>query len=177
MNSASALLIVDMQVALVAGAYGEDAVLTNVQQLIAHARAAGASIIFIQHNHASFEPMMKGNAGWKIHPRLTPEPTDIRIEKEASDAFYGTDLASLLKDLGVNTIVLCGMMTEYCVDASARSALSHDFDVTLVSDAHTTGDSTLTAAEIIAHHNSALPNVVHPTRGIIAMPCAEVTFR
>jgi len=172
----AALLIVDMQKALLKGAFQEDAVVGNVRHLIDSARASGAPVVYIQHNHATFEPMMKGNPGWEIHPRLTPKPTDLRLEKEASDAFYGTRLATGLRELGITRIVLCGMMTEYCVDTTARSALSHDFDVTLASDAHTTGDSTLRAEEIISHHNSALPNVVHPTRSIVVLPSNGIAF-
>ena len=174
--TATALLIVDMQIALVEGAFQEQNVLNNVQALLRLARQANAPVIYVQHNHATFEPMMKTAPGWEIHPQLAPKPADIRIEKEASDAFYGTDLATRLGARAATRIVLCGMMTEYCVDATARSALSHDFDVILASDAHTTGNSTLTASQIITHHNTVLPNVVHPTRSIVAIPSREVTF-
>ncbi len=173
----TALLIVDMQSALVRGAFNEAAVLSNVQQLIGMAREAGAPVIYVQHNHASFEPMMKGNIGWEIHPLLAPEPDDVRFEKEASDAFYGTELESVLKTRNVTSIVLCGLMTQYCIDTTARSALSHNFDVILASDAHTTGDSSLAAPEIIAHHNATLAEVVHPTRKITVLPSSGIIFR
>ena len=173
----TALLIVDMQVALLKGAFREPDVLSNAQAIIRLAREEKAPVVYVQHNHASFEPMMKGSSGWEVHPKLEPQPSDIRVEKEASDAFYGTGLASTLRKLNVSRVVICGLMTEFCVDATARSALSHDFDVTLVSDAHTTGDSTLAASQIIEHHNSALPNVVHPSRKITAIPSSEVSFR
>ena len=172
----TALLIVDLQVGLVGGAFREADVIAHVRDLIGLARAAKAPVFYVQHNHASFQPLMKGNPGWAIHPRLEPQPSDHRIEKTASDAFYGTELAAKLHKLGITRLVLCGMMTEYCVDATARSALSHDFDVILASDAHTTGDSTLPAAQIIAHHNAVLANVVHPTRTITAIPGSQVTF-
>ena len=172
----AALLIVDLQNALLRGAFQEDAVIENVRSLIASARASKALVVYVQHNHASFKPMMKGNPGWEIHSLLKPTPNDLRLEKEASDAFYGTSLEAELRDRGITRIVLCGMMTEYCIDTTARSALSHGFDVTLAGDAHTTGDSTLRAADIIAHHNAALPNVVHPTRSIGVLQSAEIVF-
>lgn len=170
------LLVIDMQRALLEGAFQASAVLDNVADLIRRARAASAPVVYIQHNHASFEPLKKGNPGWEIHPKLEPQPGDLVVEKEASDAFYGTDLASALRDHGIAEVVVCGMMTEYCVDASARSALSHDFDVILASDAHTTGDSGLEASQIIAHHNALLPNVVHPSRRIRTQPSFRVSF-
>jgi nicotinamidase-related amidase len=110
--------------------------------------------------------MMRGAPGCRIHPDIEPKAGDHVLEKKASDAFYETGLKELLHGLNVRTIVLAGMQTEFCVDATVRSALSHEFDVVLLSDCHTTGDSTLPAEQIIAHHNSLLPRVVHPKASV-----------
>jgi nicotinamidase-related amidase len=171
-----AILVIDMQAALLEGAFRAPKVIENAAGLIDRARKEGTSVIYVQHNHATFEPMMKGNPGWEIHELLTPLASDQVVEKEASDAFYGTDLAETLRDGNVTEVVICGMMTEYCVDATARSALSNEFDVILASDAHTTGDSLLKAPEIIAHHNAVLPNVVHPTRRVRVMRSEEIAL-
>ena len=171
-----ALIIIDMQTALVKGAFREQAVLEGVGRLADRCRAAKVPVIYIQHNHASFEPMMKGQPGWTLHPAIAPEPGDLVIEKQASDAFYATELGETLRQLGVDTVMLTGMQTEYCVDTTARSALSHEFNVMLISDCHTTGNATLTAEQIIAHHNATLPNVVHPSVAICALRSSEVTF-
>jgi len=172
----TALLVVDMQEALVAGAFDEQDVLARIDAVIGRARVQGVPVIYVQHNHATFTPMMKGSPGWRIHARIAPQSGDAIIEKEASDAFYATNLESTLRFLNVETLVVAGMMTEYCVDTTARSALSHDFDVVLLSDGHTTGNGASSAAQIIAHHNAVLPNVVHPTRRIRLVPSAELTF-
>ena len=173
----SALLIIDMQTALVTGAYDEAKVLRAINSVIHNARRAGSPIIFIQHNHQNFEPLRKGNEGWKIHPALAPEPGDLLIEKEASDAFYRTKLEEELRRLDITTVVVCGMQTEYCVDATCRAALSRDFDVELISDGHTTGPSHLSAPEIIDHHNTVLANLAHPHTSIRVVPAADANFR
>lgn len=172
----TALLIIDMQEALVVGAYRAADVLERVAALADRARAAGVPVVYVQHNHATFSALMKGARGWRIHPIIAPRAGDRTLEKTASDAFYATGLESLLRSLEVDTIAIAGMMTEYCVDATARSALSHDFDVLLLSDCHTTGDSTLPAEQIVAHHNAVLPNVVHPGRRVRLAASVEVTF-
>ncbi len=172
----SALLIIDMQTALVAGAFNEAAVLSAINTTIHRARSAGAPVIFIQHNHHSFEPLKKGNSGWAIHPVLERLDGDLVIEKEASDAFYETQLHSELTRLGATRVAICGMQTEFCVDATARAALSHEFDVVLISDAHTTGPSHLPAADIINHHNSVLPNLAHPRFSIRTTEAANLQF-
>jgi len=172
----TAILVIDMQAALLEGAFQASAVIDNAAGLIDRARYAGIPVIYVQHNHASFAPMMKGNPGWQIHELLKPLPSERVIEKEASDAFYGTGLAEALRNGNITELVICGMMTEYCVDATARAALSNGFDVILAGDAHTTGDSRLKASEIIAHHNAVLPNVVHPTRRIRVVCSGEIVL-
>jgi len=68
-------------------------------------------------------------------------------------------------------------MTEYCVDTTCRRAISLGYDVTLVSDAHTTVDNKLlTAAQIIAHHNALLDGFDAGARAITVQPAGEVTF-
>ena len=176
MQEKLALIIIDMQIALVTGAFREQEVLERIGHLAERCRAAKVPVIYIQHNHASFEPMMKDQPGWKIHPAIAPQSSDTVIEKQASDAFYRTQLKNTLRSLDIDTVLVTGMQTEYCVDATARSALSHEFNVLLISDCHTTGNAVLTAEQIIAHHNATLPNVVHPSSAIRAVPCAEVAF-
>lgn len=170
----AALLIIDMQQALVTGAFEEQAVLDRIQQLADRMRSKNFPVIYIQHNHSSYEPMMHAQLGWQIHHQIRPYERDIVIEKTASDAFYHTDLESTLRRLEVETLLISGMQTEYCVDATCRSALSHGFDVILLSDCHTTGDSGLTARQIIEHHNTVLANLAHPAKSITPMRSSEV---
>jgi nicotinamidase-related amidase len=169
----AALLIIDMQEALAAGAYENSAVVDRIAALADRVRALGRAVIYLQHN-ASSGPLAKGQPGWRIHHRLEPRPGDIVIEKEASDAFYGTPLEKTLRKLRVKTVLICGMTTEYCVDATCRSALSHGFDVLLLSDCHTTSDLGLGAKQVIAHHNTVLGNLIHPTKRITPIESTEV---
>jgi nicotinamidase-related amidase len=158
-----ALLVIDMQVALVAGSYNEKEVLLAINRVISKVRQDGLPVFFIQHNHQSFKPMMRSSEGWQIHPELDRRDLDHVIEKQASDAFYQTDLLRDLKRLKVSSIIVTGMQSEYCVDATCRAALSNDLDVELIEDGHTTGSSHLSAKEIIHHHNAVLKNLAHPT--------------
>ena len=173
-RSRAGLLIIDMQLGLVTGAHAEKDVLQAVNSLTHRARATHRPVIFVQHNHASFAPLMKGGEGWAIHPDLTVADSDILIEKEASDAFYHTELEAQLHELDVSLVLVMGMQTEYCVDATCRSALSKDFDVTLVEDGHTTGPSHLSASRIIEHHNIILANLAHPNSQLRVRAADEI---
>ena len=57
------------------------------------------------------------------------------IEKTRYSAFYGTDLDARLKALGVDTLVVCGLTTECCVDSTVRDAFHHDYHAFVVADA------------------------------------------
>ena len=174
--SSTALLIIDVQIAVVGGAYREAETLDRIADMAARARAAGAPVIYLQHCHDRYAPMTKGAEGWAIHPAVAPEPRDIVVEKAASDGFYQTDLAAELEQLGVRRIVVCGLQTEFCVDATTRAALSRGYDVILAADAHTTGDAVTPAQTTIDHHNYALGNLAHPHHRVEVRPSAQVSF-
>jgi nicotinamidase-related amidase len=172
----TALLVIDMQQTLVKGAFDEADVLARQSSLIAQARREDITIVFIQHNHASFEAMRRGTPGWQIHSQLDVRDTDLRIEKTASDAFYQTQLHAELQAISINHLVVTGMMTEYCVDTSCRAALSLGYSVTLVADAHTTGPGIIDAATTIAHHNAILANIAHPQGPVTVLPAQKIEF-
>ena len=161
-----ALLVIDVQKALVQGAYREEEMLAAIRVATDKIRNKGGAIVYIQHCHTKYEPMKKGNPGWALHEALDVQSSDCFVEKEASDAFYETPLDALLKGMDVDHVYVVGLQTEYCVDATCRSALSNGYGVTLVGDAHTTGDDLLTAAQAVAHHNHILGNLAHPLRSI-----------
>ena len=169
-----AILVIDMQRGLVLGAYRQDELVGTVNGLIRRGRAADVPVVFVQHNHATFEPMMRGNRGWEIFDALDRRPDDPVVEKEACDAFYETSLDATLQALGAEELLITGLQTEYCVDTACRAALSYGYDVVLVEDGHSTGDSDMPAADIVRHHNAVLANMVHPSAKIRVLPASEV---
>ena len=170
----TAVLVIDVQSGLVSGAYNESKVLSNINEVISKIRAAKGLIVFVQHCHATYEPLMKGNPGWQVHPALHPEKHDLFIEKTASDSFYETTLDAELTARDITHIIVTGLQTEFCVDTTCRAALSRRYSVTLIGDAHTTGDSHLPAAEIIDHHNRILKNLAHPAGNIEVKTTSEI---
>jgi nicotinamidase-related amidase len=83
---------------------------------------------------------------------VAPQPGEPVTIKRRNSGFYDTDLDAKLKAADIDALVICGMQTEYCVDATVRSAFERGYRVTVAADAHTTFDSDiLPAATIIAH--------------------------
>lgn len=174
-----ALLIIDVQVGIIQGfhAYRGREVLDLINKLLSKARASNTPIIYVQHDGEAGHPLEPGGAGWEIHPDIRPREGELIIRKRASDSFFETTLQQELEALGVNHLIITGCMTEYCVDTTTRRAVTMGYDVTLVSDAHTTVDNNrLTAAQIIAHHNALLDGFDAGPHAITVKPAEEVTF-
>jgi len=82
------------------------------------------------------------------------------VRKTTPDSFLNTSLQSLLKELEVDSLIVCGYASEFCVDTSVRRAAGLGYPVSVVSDAHTTHDKAhASGAQIRAHHNATLPNI------------------
>jgi nicotinamidase-related amidase len=172
--SRTALLVIDVQAALITGADRGPEVLAAIGRLVERARAVGTPIIYLQHCHSTYQPMMKGASGWLIHASVAPKPGDLVIEKTASDGFYQTSLQSELDRLAAERLVICGLQTEFCVDATCRAALSRGFEVALAGDAHTTNDAVAPAGIVVRHHNYTLANLAHPRQRIVVMDSADI---
>jgi nicotinamidase-related amidase len=172
-------VVIDVQVGIIDGfqAYRGQEVLGQINKLLDKARAANVPIIFIQHDGEAAHPLEAGTEGWQIHPEIKPHEEDLIIRKRASDSFFETTLQRELEARGVKHLIVTGCMTEYCVDTTARRAISMGYDVTLVSDAHTTIDNKLlTAVQIIAHHNALLDGFDAGPHAVTVKPADEVTF-
>ena len=156
-----AVLVIDVQQGLCEGehdAHDSQAVIARINRVTAKARAAGAPVMFVQHEAAGYLDF--GSREWQLADGLCVEANDIRVRKTTPDSFHRTDLESLLQSHGVTDLIVCGMHTEFCVDTTTRRALALGYPVVLVGDAHTTeGNDHLTAPQVIAHHNHTLGNI------------------
>lgn len=160
MSDASALLVIDMQAGLLHGPqepHDKAGLLANVSHLIVAARSQQVPVFFAQHTGPAGSPIAADSMVWQLAAELPRAQTDRCFNKARPSCFAGTPLLAWLQASDVKRLVIAGMKTEYCVDATCRAAADLGFDVVLVSDAHSTPDSgVLTAAQIIAHHNATL---------------------
>ena len=112
---------------------------------------------------------------------MSQNPDEAVILKGFASSFEETDLDNVLEGLKVSHIVLAGAATNFCVRATAYGALDRGYDLTLVSDAHTTGtmdlgDKTIKAADIIDDLNAVMSWVKYPGRTNKAVPTDEIDF-
>ncbi|WP_157805719.1 cysteine hydrolase family protein [Bacillus sp. mrc49] len=172
-----ALMIIDMQTAVVEEGYKRDKVLDNINHLIQSARGLQIPIIYIQHESPE-GPLKKGEPGWQFHPSLEkPLLQEVTIFKSVPNSFSHTPLQQTLDKLGVTELYICGAQTEYCVDSTCRGAFDLGYDVTLIGDAHTTNDANhLSAPRIIEHVHETLKNFWSPNAKICLKKTTELDW-
>lgn len=122
----SALLVVDVQNGVVAGAYGRDAVIANLGKLVERARRADVPVVWVQH---SDDELSKGSDEWQIVPELSPGDTEPVVHKNYGDSFESTVLEEVLADLRVGRLIVGGAETDACpcdVARCVRQGLRHD---------------------------------------------------
>jgi len=174
----TALLIVDMQVGLFEGdppRLDADGVIRRINRLARTVRENDGTVIFIQHDGPEGNPLEPNTPGWELLPALERDPMDPIVRKEACDAFYETELQSLLEQLNAKRLIVTGCATDFCVDTTVRSAASRDYEVVVVADGHTTRDRPhLDAATIIEHHNWMWESLILPRSQVRVVPAEKL---
>jgi nicotinamidase-related amidase len=163
----SVLLVVDVQVGVMQSAWEAGPVIHNVARVVDKARAAAVPVIWVQHGDHNLVP---GSAEWAWVPELVAAPGEALIPKHFNSAFEQTALEDELARLGASHLVLAGAASNWCIRATAYGALDRGYDLTLVSDAHTTetlaldDGSRIEAADVIQELNIAMTWLRYPGR-------------
>ncbi|MBY5566891.1 cysteine hydrolase [Rhizobium leguminosarum] len=182
-----ALLIIDVQNAILSGKASPerqpqvnaalDETVSRLAALQEKARQTGAPIVLVQHDGDSGHRLAVGTPGWALRDEVAARQAKIVVRKKSADSFFETDLAERLDERSVTHLVIGGCMSQFCVDTTVRRAVSLGYDVTLIADGHTTGDTaTLTFSEIIAHHNETLDGFNAGKATVEIRPAAEIDF-
>lgn len=106
--------------------------------------------------HLKDAGMRKGTDGMQIVDELAPHPEDIVIRKRRFSAFYQTDLEIILRNIRgsekpVDTIIICGTVTNICCESTARDAFFRDYKVVFGTD--------ICSAHSVESHNATLANM------------------
>ena len=173
----TALLVIDVQNGVVAGAHERDAVVGNVGDLVERARAGAVPVVCVQHND---DQLVRVSEDWRIVPELAPAGTEPLVEKRYGDSFEDTTLETVLAGLGIGRLVVVGAQTDACIRSTLHGALARGYDATLVSDAHTTEDlsewGAPPPAQVIAHTNLYWTNQTAPGRTTGTVLTKDVGF-
>jgi nicotinamidase-related amidase len=139
-----AVVVVDYQLAFTRGALAgafPEAELRATAEVLEAAREAGAPVVYTvcayEADLSDAGPFgvkcpglvacTRGTEGCDVDPLVSPAPGEPVLEKTQPSAFFGTGLAERFRELGVDTVVVCGTTTSGCVRGSVVDAMSYGF--------------------------------------------------
>lgn len=173
----TALLVVDVQNGVVAGAARRDDVVATISDLVGRARVASAPVVWVQH---SADDLPQGSEPWAIVPELAPGDDEAVVHKRHGDSFEATDLEEVLAERHVGRLVVVGAQSDACIRSTIHGGFVRGYDVTLVGDAHTTEDLTAWGApppeQVISHTNLYWGFQSGPGRTAQTVSADEVDF-
>lgn len=196
----TAVIVVDMQNDFVApGAALQSgqahAMVPRLAAALKGCRDRGVRVVYTAHTHrrdgcdmglyddlyapiANRASLVDGTPGVEIYPELAPQPGEHVIKKHRYSGFFATDLDLILREWGVDTVVVCGTTTENCCHATARDAMFRNYRVVFLSDGTGTFDypdvgcGAMTAEEV---HQATLKILAFSTAHV--MSCEELLSR
>lgn len=160
----SALIVIDMQDYFLderSHAYipTSNLIVPNVQSLIGKFRGKGMPVVFSRHAHKDGEdlgmmgkwwsdPMMESDPFIEISEKMPVDDADIVVHKNRYSVFHKTNLANILREKGIEKVVITGVATHLCCESTARAAFMLDFEVYFVIDGTASWDEDMHLASI-----------------------------
>ena len=121
----------------------EDAVKT----LIAAARENNVEVIYVRHDDGVGAKLTKGTPGFEIYEGFSPQPGEKIFDKTVNSSFKGTGLLEYLREKNVQTVVVAGLQTDYCIDATIKCGFEHGFKMIVPENSNSTFDNVFMTGE------------------------------
>lgn len=142
------LLVVDTQKLIVnEKLYEFDKFVSNVKRLIHEARKNSIEVIYVRHDDGAGCELTKGTDGFEIYEKFQPMENEKIFDKNVNSSFRETGLLEYLKDREEKDIIISGLQTDYCIDATIKCGFEHGFNVIVPAYANTTVDNQFMASE------------------------------
>lgn len=152
----TALLIIDIQNDYFEGGtmtlVGSEKASINARRILDKFRLENLPIVHIQH--VALSPtatfFLPRTHGAEIHNNVNPIETEKVVIKHYPNSFRETGLLDYLRSLNITDLVICGMMTQMCVDATVRAAKDYGFNLVVIGDACATKDLEINGEKVKA---------------------------
>jgi nicotinamidase-related amidase len=140
----AALLIIDLQKAIDHPSWGHrnnPQAEENISRLLSAWRGTGRPVLHVRHLSREPESTYRpGQEGCEFKPEVQPLVGEIVLTKRTNSAFIGTELEMLLRRERIFTLIICGVITNNSVEATARMAGNLGYETYVISDATATFD-------------------------------------
>lgn len=152
------LLVVDTQDMIVTKElYQYDKFIGNVKQLLDCARKSDVEVVYVRHDDG-FE-LTKGVDGFEIFHEFAPAANEKIFDKHVNSAFRGTGLVEYLRSKNQSQVMIAGLQTDYCIDATIKCGFEHGFEMIVPAYCNTTVDNEyLTAEKSYQYYNEKMWN-------------------
>lgn len=142
------LLVVDVQKLITnEKLYNFDTFISNVKLLIEKARKNNVEVIYVRHDDGVGQALTKGTDGFEIYEEIAPMSDERIFDKFVNSSFNGTGLLEYLRGKGEKEIIVVGLQTEYCIDATVKCGFEHGFRVIVPEYSNSTFDNEFMSAE------------------------------
>ena len=136
------LIVIDMQKALlVEELYNVDEVIKNVKTLIETARENSVEVIFVQHDAGEGTGFSAGDEAFEIADAVAPQPGEKVFVKTINSCFGNKDFAAYLEAARDEDLMIVGLQTNFCIDATVKSAFERGYYAAVPEGAHSTFDN------------------------------------
>ena len=150
------LLVVDMQRALTEDEelYDAEAFMDRNIRLIDAARKNNVEVIFVQHDAGEGSGFSAGDEGYEIDPRVAPKEGEKVFVKTINSCFGNKDFKAYMEQQEDKRLMVIGLQTNYCIDATVKSAFERGFDVIVPEGTNSTFDNDyMTGETTVAYYN------------------------
>lgn len=142
------LLVIDTQKLITnEKLYNFNKFVLNIEKLIGTARKNNIEVIYVRHDDGPEYELTKGNSGFEIYEKFKPRNEEKIFDKKVNSAFKETGLLEYLAGKGERDIIIVGLQTDYCIDASIKCGFEHGFNIIVPAYANTTVDNSFMSAE------------------------------
>ncbi len=142
------LLVIDMQKGLVdEDLYDYKIFLDRTLRLVKAARKNGTEVIFVQHDAGPGSGMSAGDEAFEIIDELRPEPGEKVFVETINSCFGNRDFKAYLEQQEDKGLMIIGLQTNYCIDATVKSAFERGFEVIIPEGTNSTFDNNYMSAE------------------------------
>jgi len=138
----TALLVIDAQELITnESLYAFDKYIENVRQLIAGSRKNGIEVIYVRHDDGEGQPLFKGNEGFDVCREFAPEAGERIFDKFVNSPFRDSGLLGYMRKKGVKRLIVTGLQTDYCIDATVKCGFEHGFEMIVPEYCNSTFDN------------------------------------
>ncbi|MBZ9691907.1 cysteine hydrolase [Clostridium botulinum] len=142
------LLVVDTQKLITnENLYKFNKFVSNVEKIIATARQNNIEIIYVRHDDGAENELTKGTKGFEIYEKFIPSKEEKIFDKKVNSAFKDTGLLEYLISKGEKDIIIVGLQTDYCIDATIKCGFEHGFHMIVPAYSNTTVENKFMSAE------------------------------